>query len=96
MLRATSTSGLGTEVVGLLCAQPGPCSPPVSMQRLKGDGTREPPAVERMNTPELEDEKRCGPRNRGLDAVKVRGVGVWVDRGAAGRGKGKQGAACPP
>ncbi|NXO14167.1 ANKR2 protein, partial [Oriolus oriolus] len=39
-------------------------------ERLKGDGAREPPAVERMNTPELEEEKRCGPRNRGLEAIK--------------------------
>ncbi|NWW61807.1 ANKR2 protein, partial [Ifrita kowaldi] len=39
-------------------------------EKLKGDGAREPPAVERMNTPELEEEKRCGPRNRGLEAVK--------------------------
>ncbi|NXU59867.1 ANKR2 protein, partial [Turnix velox] len=39
-------------------------------KRLRGDGTREPPAVERMNTPELEEEKRHGPRNRGLEAVK--------------------------
>ncbi|NWY09789.1 ANKR2 protein, partial [Aphelocoma coerulescens] len=39
-------------------------------EKLKGDGAREPPAVERMNTPELEEEKRCGPRNRGLEAIK--------------------------
>ncbi|KFO76580.1 Ankyrin repeat domain-containing protein 2, partial [Cuculus canorus] len=39
-------------------------------KRLKEDGTREPPAVERMSTPELEEEKRYGPRNRGLEAVK--------------------------
>uniref|UniRef100_A0A8C3QNA2 Ankyrin repeat domain 2 n=1 Tax=Cyanoderma ruficeps TaxID=181631 RepID=A0A8C3QNA2_9PASS len=39
-------------------------------EKLKGDGAREPPAVERMNTPELEEEKRCGPRNWGLEAVK--------------------------
>ncbi|NXA09522.1 ANKR2 protein, partial [Sapayoa aenigma] len=37
---------------------------------LKGDGARQPPAVERMSTPELEDEKRHGPRNWGLEAVK--------------------------
>ncbi|KFU91483.1 Ankyrin repeat domain-containing protein 2, partial [Chaetura pelagica] len=37
---------------------------------LQGDGVREPLAVERMSTPELEEEKRCGPRNRGLEAVK--------------------------
>lgn len=47
------------------------------MQRLREDGAWEPPAVERMNTPELEEEKRRGPRNRGLEAVKVRGVGAW-------------------
>ncbi|NWI52346.1 ANKR2 protein, partial [Calyptomena viridis] len=50
---------------------------------LKGDGAREPPAVDRMNTPELEDEKRHGPRNWGLEAIKVRGWGVggqvWLD-----------------
>ncbi|NXU90816.1 ANKR2 protein, partial [Xiphorhynchus elegans] len=39
-------------------------------KKLKGDGTREPPAVERMNTPELEEEKHHGPRNWGLEAVK--------------------------
>ncbi|NXN92353.1 ANKR2 protein, partial [Rhinopomastus cyanomelas] len=39
-------------------------------KQLKGDGTREPPAVDRMSTPELEEEKHCGPRNRGLEAVK--------------------------
>ncbi|NXH88411.1 ANKR2 protein, partial [Edolisoma coerulescens] len=39
-------------------------------EKLKADGAREPPAVERMNTPELEEEKRCGPRNRGLEAIK--------------------------
>ncbi|XP_015488203.1 LOW QUALITY PROTEIN: ankyrin repeat domain-containing protein 2 [Parus major] len=39
-------------------------------EKLKGDGAREPPAVERMNTPELEEEKRCGPRNWGLEAIK--------------------------
>ncbi|NWH74196.1 ANKR2 protein, partial [Piaya cayana] len=44
--------------------------PLVPMQRLKEDGAREPPAVERMSTPELEEEKRYGPRNRGLEAVK--------------------------
>ncbi|XP_040418976.1 ankyrin repeat domain-containing protein 2 isoform X3 [Cygnus olor] len=49
---------------------PGLCSPPVSPQRLKGDGPREPPAVERMSTPELEEEKRQGPRNRGIEAIK--------------------------
>ncbi|XP_065528119.1 ankyrin repeat domain-containing protein 2 isoform X2 [Lathamus discolor] len=36
----------------------------------KCDGAREPPAVERMNTPELEEEKRHGLRNRGLEAIK--------------------------
>ncbi|NXB66263.1 ANKR2 protein, partial [Struthidea cinerea] len=45
-------------------------APAVPVQKLKGDGAREPPAVERMNTPELEEEKRCGPRNRGLEAIK--------------------------
>ncbi|XP_030342691.1 ankyrin repeat domain-containing protein 2 isoform X1 [Strigops habroptila] len=39
-------------------------------KRHKGDGAREPPAVERMNTPELEEEKRHGFRNRGLEAIK--------------------------
>ncbi|XP_026706782.1 ankyrin repeat domain-containing protein 2 isoform X1 [Athene cunicularia] len=39
-------------------------------KRLKDDGTREPPAVERMSTPDLEEEKRRGPRNWGLEAVK--------------------------
>ncbi|XP_064320016.1 ankyrin repeat domain-containing protein 2 isoform X3 [Phalacrocorax carbo] len=39
-------------------------------KRLKGGGNREPPAVERMNTPELEEEKHRGPRNWGLEAVK--------------------------
>uniref|UniRef100_G1NBR1 Ankyrin repeat domain 2 n=1 Tax=Meleagris gallopavo TaxID=9103 RepID=G1NBR1_MELGA len=39
-------------------------------KRLKGDGPREPLAVERMNTPELEEEKRQGPRNRGIEAIK--------------------------
>uniref|UniRef100_A0A8B9MSC8 Ankyrin repeat domain-containing protein 2 n=1 Tax=Accipiter nisus TaxID=211598 RepID=A0A8B9MSC8_9AVES len=58
------------EVVGLLHAWLGPCSPPVPMQRLREDGAWEPPAVERMNTPELEEEKRRGPRNRGLEAIK--------------------------
>ncbi|NXS06132.1 ANKR2 protein, partial [Oxylabes madagascariensis] len=45
-------------------------APTVPVQKLKGDGAREPPAVERMNTPELEEEKRCGPRNWGLEAIK--------------------------
>uniref|UniRef100_A0A8B9BU57 Ankyrin repeat domain 2 n=1 Tax=Anser brachyrhynchus TaxID=132585 RepID=A0A8B9BU57_9AVES len=72
---------------------PGLCSPPVSPQRLKGDGPREPPAVERMSTPELEEEKRQGPRNRGIEAIKVRaGCG---DRGAGGHGGDERGAACP-
>lgn len=44
-------------------------------EKLKGDGVREPPAVERMNTPELEEEKRRGPRNWGLEAIKVSGLG---------------------
>ncbi|XP_021255855.1 ankyrin repeat domain-containing protein 2 isoform X4 [Numida meleagris] len=39
-------------------------------KRLKGDGPREPLAVERMSTPELEEEKRQGPRNRGIEAIK--------------------------
>ncbi|NXL99999.1 ANKR2 protein, partial [Tyrannus savana] len=39
-------------------------------KRLKGNGAPEPPAVERMNTPELEEEKRHGPRNWGLEAIK--------------------------
>ncbi|KAM6415685.1 ankyrin repeat domain-containing protein 2 isoform 1-T1 [Rhynochetos jubatus] len=39
-------------------------------KRLKEDGVREPPAVERMSTPELEEEKHRGPRNRGLEAVR--------------------------
>ncbi|NWV60740.1 ANKR2 protein, partial [Malurus elegans] len=45
-------------------------APAVPVQKLKEDGAPEPPAVERMNTPELEEEKRCGPRNRGLEAIK--------------------------
>lgn len=72
---------------------PGLCSPPVSLQRMKGDGPREPPAVERMSTPELEEEKRQGPRNRGIEAIKVR-VGSG-ERGAGGHGGGERGAACP-
>ncbi|NWI13313.1 ANKR2 protein, partial [Crypturellus soui] len=39
-------------------------------QRLKVEGPREPPPVERMDTPELEEEKRRGPRNRGVEALK--------------------------
>ncbi|NXM29848.1 ANKR2 protein, partial [Oxyruncus cristatus] len=39
-------------------------------KKLKGDGSREPPAVERVNTPELEEEKRHGPRNWSLEAIK--------------------------
>ncbi|NXK31389.1 ANKR2 protein, partial [Piprites chloris] len=39
-------------------------------KRLKGNGARELPAVERMNTPELEEEKHHGPRNWGLEAIK--------------------------
>lgn len=46
----------------------------MSPQRLKGDGPREPLAVERMSTPELEEEKRQGPRNRGIEAIKVGAV----------------------
>nr|XP_047916482.1 ankyrin repeat domain-containing protein 2 isoform X4 [Anser cygnoides] len=62
-------------------------------KRLKGDGPREPPAVERMSTPELEEEKRQGPRNRGIEAIKVRaGCGEW---GAGGHGGDERGAACP-
>lgn len=30
--------------------------------------------MERMNTPELEEEKRQGPRNRGIEAIKVSAV----------------------
>ncbi|NXQ32929.1 ANKR2 protein, partial [Alaudala cheleensis] len=45
-------------------------APAVPVQKLKGDGALEPPAVERMNTPDLEEEKRCGPRNWGLEAIK--------------------------
>lgn len=37
--------------------------------------------MERMNTPELEEEKRCGPRNWGLEAIKVSGLGCRVARG---------------
>ncbi|NXE58726.1 ANKR2 protein, partial [Calcarius ornatus] len=40
------------------------------VEKLRGDGAREPPAVERMDTPELEEEKRRGPRNWGLEAIK--------------------------
>ncbi|KAM3666284.1 ankyrin repeat domain-containing protein 2 isoform X2 [Ammospiza nelsoni] len=39
-------------------------------EKLRGDGAWEPPAVERMNTPELEEEKLRGPRNWGLEAIK--------------------------
>ncbi|KAK2530549.1 hypothetical protein Q9233_006110 [Columba guinea] len=39
-------------------------------KRFKEDGVQEPPAVERMSTPELEEEKHHGLRNRGLEAVK--------------------------
>ncbi|XP_032850868.2 ankyrin repeat domain-containing protein 2 isoform X4 [Tyto alba] len=39
-------------------------------KKLKRDGAQEPPAVERMSTPDLEEEKRRGPRNWGLEAVK--------------------------
>ncbi|XP_054687599.1 ankyrin repeat domain-containing protein 2 isoform X1 [Grus americana] len=39
-------------------------------KQLKGNAAREPLAVERMSTPELEEEKRRGPRNRGIEAVK--------------------------
>ncbi|XP_039927382.1 ankyrin repeat domain-containing protein 2 isoform X2 [Hirundo rustica] len=39
-------------------------------EKLKGDGAWEPLAVERMSTPELEEEKRCGPKNWGLEAIK--------------------------
>lgn len=56
-------------------------APAVPVQKLKGDGAREPLAVERMNTPELEEEKRCGPRNRGLEAIKVSELGCGVARG---------------
>lgn len=52
--------------------------------------------MERMSTPELEEEKRRGPRNRGLEAVKVRGVQAWGARGVAGCREGKRGAVCPP
>ncbi|XP_014813831.1 PREDICTED: ankyrin repeat domain-containing protein 2 isoform X3 [Calidris pugnax] len=66
-------------------------------KQLQVDGTREPPAVERMSTPELEEEKHRGPRNRGLEAVKVRGVGVLGGPGTAGHGEDKRGAArCSP
>lgn len=37
--------------------------------------------MERMNTPELEEEKRCGPRNWGLEAIKVSWVGVQGGQG---------------
>lgn len=30
--------------------------------------------MERMSTPELEEEKRQGPRNRGIEAIKVSAV----------------------
>ncbi|OPJ84326.1 ankyrin repeat domain-containing protein 2 [Patagioenas fasciata monilis] len=39
-------------------------------KHFKEDGVQEPLAVERMSTPELEEEKHHGPRNRGLEAVK--------------------------
>lgn len=41
--------------------------------------------MERMNTPELEEEKRCGPRNWGLEAIKVSGLGCRVARGGWGQ-----------
>ncbi|POI30100.1 hypothetical protein CIB84_006148, partial [Bambusicola thoracicus] len=52
-------------------ATPEPTPPPEPEEiKLKGDGPREPLAVERMSTPELEEEKRQGPRNRGIEAIK--------------------------
>ncbi|NXY26838.1 ANKR2 protein, partial [Atrichornis clamosus] len=62
-------------------------------KKLKGDGAREPPAVERMNTPELEEEKHCGPKNWGLEAIKVRGWGARGS-GVAGHREVKQGTVC--
>lgn len=82
--------------MGLLYAQPGSCITPVPMQRLKGDGAREPPAVERMSTPELEEEKHCGPRNRGLEAIKVRGDRVQGAMGQLGAKKANRALSVPP
>ncbi|NWX26446.1 ANKR2 protein, partial [Notiomystis cincta] len=62
-------------------------------EKLRGDGAREPPAVERMNTPELEEEKRCGPRNRGLEAIKVSGLGCGVARCGCSQ-RSQRGAVC--
>ncbi|NWY64170.1 ANKR2 protein, partial [Erithacus rubecula] len=62
-------------------------------EKLRGDGAREPPAVERMNTPELEEEKRRGPRNWGLEAIKVSGLGCGVARGGCHR-QVKRGTVC--
>ncbi|NWR26388.1 ANKR2 protein, partial [Emberiza fucata] len=62
-------------------------------EKLREDGAREPPAVERMDTPELEEEKRRGPRNWGLEAIKVRGLGCRV-AGVAGHRQVKRGPVC--
>ncbi|NXA42312.1 ANKR2 protein, partial [Eudromia elegans] len=39
-------------------------------QRLQAEAPREPRPVERMGTPELEEEKHRGARSRGLEALK--------------------------
>ncbi|NXK52446.1 ANKR2 protein, partial [Chauna torquata] len=56
-------------------------------KRLKSDGPRELLAVEWMSTPELEEEKRQGPRNRGIEAIKVRGWAWGAGHGRARRGR---------
>lgn len=35
------------------------------------------PAVTRIDTPHLEDEKRHGPTNKGIEGLKVRGVEIF-------------------
>lgn len=49
--------------------------------------------MERMNTPELEEEKRCGPRNWGLEAIKVSELGCRV-AGVAGERQVKRSTVC--
>ncbi|KFP89516.1 Ankyrin repeat domain-containing protein 2, partial [Apaloderma vittatum] len=63
-------------------------------KRLKEDGAREPLAVERMSTPELEEEKHLGPRNWGLEAVKVRRIEARRGQGVAGHREGKWDTVC--
>ncbi|XP_032632810.1 ankyrin repeat domain-containing protein 2 isoform X2 [Chelonoidis abingdonii] len=42
-------------------------------ERLKSQAPKMPPAVARMDTPELEDEKRRGPIRRGIEGLKAQG-----------------------